>query len=746
MSSHTMPGGQQLTSPASPDHLRRPLHPSPGARGAPSAHSSHPGVNSSEQGSTHLAWLERTPRYRAWQSLLEAEFLSSGDGPTVLLIDDDELRRLCPHTSTPDLDLAEAVRELVDPALGHKMFDRISAVQRRWTSSPQTDAPPVLPLLGLTVLAATRMRRDGVVRANNYYLRLAEALLPRAGQAEIESAQIALRDRSAFTAVAAMWRALDSWIDDQDGAAGFSTIRDHSRLSRIGYPLSQAIVSRADRTVLTRFFAALEVKSQGVPQEADLFRFLELWAARPREFSEAFRHALADDNLRPVLSGLVHRLAGSWDGQVRTADGRRSLGLHLTLDLEEWHTRWLIAADQGPDALTLTAPGGTAITLTREPESPFYAGASPITVEGAAAQDGLRLTGDDHTAEFAARRVIFFRRHAYTGTWVSCESLTLFEDLAIAVAAEMAPGVRSALEEAIGKQLRLIRQRPPHVLLEGFALFEGVRFDAPQHLETALREFPVLGHLRLIPEGTARPRLVRGLPLATHVSRSCYLKGGEPDLVIPAGPEPRTVTITLDGTSQTLRATGFPIELRRFADLETGHHVITVDGDRLELSILDAVPGAGPQPGSGTYAWTADGTLTDHSPTSFVAGALVHPPDMTVPPLARRGRKDTVLLYDDGRAELLLEPAFPHFLSEDPLGTQPIHFEIHPPTGARWLAQRRHNPRQEQWDLTSLDPAHPATYTLKHDVPALWKRVCTHEAGPTLWRWHLDNAGGPHDR
>lgn len=690
-------------------------------------HAAHPGK--SRLAEAVLPWLERAPRYCEWQFLLEDAFLSSAVGPTVLFIDDDELHRLCPHLEDPASALTDAVREMVDPALGRSMFDRLSAVHRRWKSSPQTQPPPVLPLLALTVLAATRMRRDGGARASNYYLRLAETFLPGAGNAEVESARNLLRDSPAFAEVVEMWRALDSWIEQQDGAAGISMIRDHPRLSRIGYPLSQAVMRGSDRTALTKFFAALDATRLGVPEEDALFRYLELWAAHPRGFSEAYLHALADENLRPLISALVHRLAQSWDGQVRTLDGRRSLELHLALDLDEWQARWLVAADNGPKELAFTVPGGDRLTLAREHGVPFYTGSTLATVDGNVVRDGLRLTGEESTAEFAGRRIVIFRRHAYTGTWVSCEGIIPFEEHAIAVEIGMATSVRAALEQAASSRVRLVRQRPPDFLLEGFALFEGLQFEDPQRLRTALREFPVLGQLRLVPEGTARPRLVRGLPLARHVSRSCYLRGGEPDLVLPSGPTPRTVTVTLDGTSQDLLASGFPIELRRFGPLGIGKHVITADGEQLEFSILDAEPGTRPGP-------------TDQDPAPAVFGALVDPPDMAIPFLARRGKQETVILHEDGRAQTIPDPACPEFLEEDAAGMRPPYFEVHPPPGARWMAQRRQN----QWEVVSLDPSHPGAYTLSQDVPQLWKQVCAHEAGDTIWHWHLNSAGAPHDR
>src|SRR5690606_3399667 len=141
-----------------------------------------------------------------------------------------------------------------------------------------------------------------------------------------------------------------------------------------------------------------------------------------------------DEDLIPLLSALVHRLAVSWDGQVRTEEGRRRIELALSLDLEEWSIRWLVAAEGGPDGLALAAPDSTGIELARENENPFYVGTVP-DVRATEVLNGLRLSGNEYTAEFPRRRVIAFRKHPYTGTWVSHDGLVPFQEHVIGVAA-----------------------------------------------------------------------------------------------------------------------------------------------------------------------------------------------------------------------------------------------------------------------------------------------------------------------
>ena len=78
------------------------------------------------------------------------------------------------------------------------------------------------------------MHSDAQVRSSNYYLRLAQALLPAADDHVVEQVRLELRD-GAFIPVADMWRNLDRWLGEQAGAAGLSTIRDHLEMTRIGF-------------------------------------------------------------------------------------------------------------------------------------------------------------------------------------------------------------------------------------------------------------------------------------------------------------------------------------------------------------------------------------------------------------------------------------------------------------------------------------------------------------------------------
>ena len=191
-----------------------------------------------------MASLHEAP-YERWQTVLSARFLPEHGGPVVLFVDDAELSSLLKDAAEPAVDLAEAVRGVrsTNPAVG--FFAKVAADCRAWKVGDQAQPPPVLPVLAISVLAATRMQSDGYARSTNYYLRLAETLAPAATPVELTELRNELSSES-FLDVVYMWSALHDWIVAQNGRVGISTIRtDERRLTRIGYPLSKRCSSAA---------------------------------------------------------------------------------------------------------------------------------------------------------------------------------------------------------------------------------------------------------------------------------------------------------------------------------------------------------------------------------------------------------------------------------------------------------------------------------------------------------------------
>lgn len=680
-----------------------------------------------------------TAEYEEWQRLLSDAFLLPHDGPTVLFLDDSEITRLLPGAEDAGRHLGEAVRSRVRITEGRSMFSSITAAYQQWQRGSQTEPPPVLPVIAITVLAATRMRSDFEARSTNYYLRLAQALIPDATQQETEALRNDLREGGAFLEAVEMWRGLHLWLEAQDGTVGVSTIRDHPHLQRIGYPLSQALVRQSDRLALTRFFQALDFRPGSAPDAGVFLGALDIWtAALQNRLSDGFMRALGDTDIRPLLAAVVEAHAQAWDGRVLTSDGKLRIAMRLSIDLDAWQARWLFPVPPGgPEALTVLATDSVQeVQLTATPGLAHYAARESPAVSPELLVSGMRLRGREFTAEFPPSEVIFLLPDPQTGTWSSVPGMLPFEEHLVAISGAHAGEFQQVLREAATEGWRLILQRGS-VLLPGYALFRNVRFTDGQALELILSRLPGLRRIGVTPAAIPRARLVRGLPLATTISATHYLVGGEPDLLLPSGPDPRPATVTLDGRREHLQANGFPLELRRFVS-GTGRHLVDADGQALAFTTLEEDPDPAQPSGTATLGWTSGGHMSGSGQALAVVGALVTDITDMTPVLARRSRDESWLLHHDGRTERITEPVPPSFLSSLDIEIRSPSFEISAPATARWLAQRR----GARWHLTEIGPADPSEHTLAIDVLDAWKRACSDTNGAQLWKVQLSMSAG----
>ncbi len=673
--------------------------------------------------------------YAEWQSALARSFLHAQEGPVVLFVDDDELRNVRADLECPADDLERVVRGICVLS-GGSLFDNVTRMRANWLRGDRAEPPPVLPVLALTVLAATRMRSDEDGRSTNYYLRLAQAL---AGDDEALEHQLRTDLKSDdFLDVVNMWRALHDWIEAQNGAVGTSTIRTHERLNRIGYPQSQALLRLSDRAELTRFFEAFDVRRSGVPDAESILRGLDVWtSSRQNVLGDTFMAALGDaDKQRPLVGAVVQALAEAWDGRVITRDGKRRIQIRLGLDLDEWSTRWLFPADvDGPDELTL-AIGSEMVALTKRPPSRYYGVTNnPPPVTADTLKRGLRLRGAQYDAEFVPTDVLLFRLDSQTGNWSSAPGIAPYEEHVLAVSGSELAQVKRVLGASAEAGWRL---RPPSAtpLLPGFALIEQVRFTNQHALEAALRDEPGLRSLGVAPTLIPRARFVRGLPLASELARDHYLVGGEPDLLLPTAPEPTLVPMTLDSKEDYVPAYGFPLELRRF-DLDPGQHEVDADGQRLSFTLLVEAPAIAEPEGTGSLGWTPDGVLGPVDDARIIGG-LVDDNRQSLIALGRRACDETWLLLDGGGAQEVAESSAPPFAAAAGFDFRPNQFEIPLTAQSRWLAQRK----GAFWRLSALPPTAIREVSGEFDVLGTWKKAFADENGQTLWELQLRVAGG----
>ncbi|GAB3280745.1 hypothetical protein [Microbacterium lacusdiani] len=672
-----------------------------------------------------------TDRYLWWQNTLSEKFLFEQSGAFVFFIDDAELRRIAPDLEDPAPDLALAVRDSSSLTRG-AYFGRVERERRLWERGDRATPPPVLPVLALTVLAATRMRSDEKARSTNYYLRLAQSLDPTAGPNEV----MALRDevRSAFQDVVSMWVSLDEWVISQGGRVGASTIRTHERLTRIGYPQSQALLTRNDRAELTRLFTAMGLESNSLPDEKTMLGALEVWTSRKQNrLGETFMAALEDDQRRGLIAAVVLAFGAAWDGYVITRDGRRRIAIRLGIDLEAWTTEWLFPVQDevgSPILLDGLTSADPQVSLSQEPPYQYYVAEHAPAVTPELIHQGFRLRGSQFAAEFPRTDVLIFLRDAQTGAWSSTAGITPFETHVIAASAAESSAVSRVLKRAGGDDWT-VRRQSANPLLPGFTIFEGVRFTDDKALQAALSEEPNLRVLGVAPTLVPRARFVRGLPIDRDLAANHYLLGGEPDVLMPTPEKPDWAVLSLNGVEELIMANGFPFQLRRFPFPE-GNVDVVAGGQSLRFTLRAESALASAPHGTGAAGWSGDGTLSVDAATIRIRGGIVDAVIDAPFVLCRRDREETWLLLEGGQAHRCIQPGPPTFASEAGFPYTPAYFEVPLRPSAQWIAQRA----GEVWHLARLTPGTPREVRASFDVLGTWARTAD-ATGAAYWALQL---------
>jgi len=672
--------------------------------------------------------------YAGWQERLSQEFFSGRRGqPVVMFVDRDVLQELAEPGQDGPRSLVGAVRQLVDVSRGPSMFQRVLAAQDVWRRGTRDQPPPTLPVLALSVLAASQMRRDDQGARHSYYIRLARAMLPDGSEVELEALRHTLRERGAFVPVVEMWDELDRWLTESVGEFGLSTICGDPDRTRIGYPLSQALVRQSDRAALTRFFAKLNLTAEGVPGPESLIALLRVWTShRPQGLSDRFVESLDDPSVRDYVKTLVHELAEAWDGKIVTADGLRRLDLRLVLDLDRGSAWWAVPSVAGiaEDLLEGTSDGHPfSVVLTTDPHSSMYEADGLPAVSAAALAGGLVARGTISVAEFQPSKLIVLVDNADAGGMLSVDALQPYDDHAFVVAPEAVDAVERALQTAADVGWHRVAPAIADRILPGYAIYYGITFADREALESALAVLPLHVAANFRVGSTARPRLVNGLPLLRNVNRNVYLSGGEPDLALPVGAEPRRVAVTFDGDTDELPASIFPFPLRRFGPYDEGSHTIEADGEELPFILTSGSADDRTPPGIGSLSW-ADGTLQDATAEESVCGAIVKAAIAEHPILAKRGAAESWLLAASGRATRLDEPPPPVCFGALSFSL----FEVDR-SRAAWLVQKR----RSGWVVSRMRTEEPAFENLSAEERMLWVELAASVVSDDpVWKLYRD--------
>lgn len=656
--------------------------------------------------------------YDRWQSKLSAEFFPADqpDKPVVMFLDEEELKRICPALPDPTESLRSAVLAELRQTDKPTIFERVDRRLASWRKGPQDHPPPCLPLLAVTVLAGSLMRRDGVFSSSAYYPRLVDLMTSGTNRLTATGMQ------KHFDQVAQMWQLLDDWIKQNRNLVGVSTIHTHETFNRIGYPLSQTVLKASDRERLSGFFDRLQVDRNSESSLNQLLVKLRLWLDKPRGFSPAFVDLVHAGSGNPLLLAVIAKLATEQSAEPAEAEQQFRLDLSLRIDPNDWSTSWVIPVHPRLETAELKQDNGTLLTIRK----PDYGSVYQV-VDGSLPQNALlidhryRATGNRAVLTKKVRQLWILRKDPSSGHWQSVPSVSLGEQHLLVVQESDV----SEMNELLAKSAAPGHWKFRRTLFPGRAIYVDVSFVEPIDLSAA-GSFNSLGQLLKVPS-SSQAKLINGLKLRTDVGGQHYLLGGEPDVQLPDEASAEYVQVILDNKlpGMRMRPNGSLFSLRLVGPFAEGKHVVTVDSSKLEFFVH-----------SNGFAAQREVLGSDASDAGLF-GSITE----TVPRyvLCRRGKEAAVwFVTAAGSVRRCTEPP-----------TSPALIRLGFPESYRWKVSV---PKDASWALTEragrfgspqlLATTPPNFGVLDSSAQTFWRRVTqeTISNPDSLWRAYLSQS------
>jgi len=314
--------------------------------------------------------------YEDWSERLFQTFFSTDNGGEDILfaIDDTVLAEISALSEEGEdggaASLSRAVKSRVS---GQWRLGNISAAARAWERRG-TGAHPALPVLALTVLAASRMAADESIANTNYYVPLRRLLDP--GDPG-RGAPGDFRDE-----ILGLWESVREWsevaLEGRLGILKADTTGSH--FPYIASALQHAFLRSSDLHRLDAFFRVLGIEPAGEPPVGgELRRALKSWTSNKEEaWARRLHKACLDDldnELHKHCERLLIREARRWDGMPRDVMTGRAVGrLRLAIKSRKHPGVQLFAQwdERIGNEVELVVPGDGPSSLRREGDSEWF--------------------------------------------------------------------------------------------------------------------------------------------------------------------------------------------------------------------------------------------------------------------------------------------------------------------------------------------------------------------------------------
>ncbi|MGD2101225.1 MAG: hypothetical protein PVG83_03245 [Acidimicrobiia bacterium] len=507
--------------------------------------------------------------YESWNEALCRRFFSPGSGPAPVFFftDDDALSEMHPTGDPVQAcsSLAQAVADRLDHST-RDLFRSIRREHRHWATGERVDCPPGLPLLALSVNAATHMHSDGEFRHTNYYVRFRE-LLDLDGRGMPDGFDQAMHQ---------LWDDLGRWLDiDQQMERGRSTVRTHSHFHNIGYPVSQALFRQSDANRLVRLFDHLGLPpfSAWDPDDhpiskTELRIHYRIWAPTASGLSPGARQLAANEDYQELLEEILWSAVTQWE----TAELEPGIAItYLALGFSPFPRPslrfWIQRRTGMPVSIEIDRRAFTAIS-----ESWYESDSLPVRDSDLESGVGLRATADgtEYSVEYDPALAIPLREDLLLGEWAEVRRVEPNETHWVLCS----EGITDHLEEYLSEHAEPGWSRWGRAPgLDGWFLYRDVEVARTAPVLT----YPELWRLR--PSSSLSLAFKGGLKI-TNLGHNVYLTGGAPDLWIPPGTAAaENPSVIVDGQQHAGPGEeGGEFRLRRLS-LPPGHHEATV-GER----------------------------------------------------------------------------------------------------------------------------------------------------------------------
>lgn len=644
--------------------------------------------------------------FESWNEALCRRYFSraSAGGPVFFFTDDEALAEVHPSGNPEQAcsSLADAVNGQLNYG-ARDLFQSIRNRHRQWASGDRSDCPPSLPLLALSVNAATHMHSDEEFRHTNYYVRFRE-LLGLDGRGMPDGFHRAMHE---------LWEDLSEWLDaDQQGSRGRSTIRTHPVFHNIGYPISQALFRQSDANRLSRLFDQLGLPPFSVwdledppISRTELRIHYRIWAPTASGLSPGARQLAKSENYQDLLEEILWAAVKQWE----RAEAEPGVAItYLALGFSPFPIPavhfWVQRRDSMPTLLNLE----DGRTFTASSERWYDSSAMPV---GAADLDSgveLRAIGDGtaYAVEYDPALAIPLREDPVLGEWVEVSRVEPNETHWVLCAARASEHLEEYLAEHAAAGWTRWRHAPG---LHDWLLYRDVEI---------IRTAPVLTYpelWRLRPTSALSLSFKGGLRLR-DLGTNVYLTGGAPDLWVPPGTAPEhDPVVEVDGKRhEGPGEEGGEVKLG-ILNLPEGHHEVRVGERRISLYLIETTESiTHPEAGSLGLTLTANpqpqlrdwrvGPITDSGVDYVgVSGGVISGGEPKAPhrPVGLRtsAQESFVLGASPDQLSRPKEPDEPPWLAKTDL--LPSRFDYRPRFKAVWTLQRFSN---DYWHVACISP------------------------------------------